>query len=91
MRAASLDGHVNVTLYGVEWCPWVASAKRWLDIHAVDYELVEVADYQPRRTEVLKASGQYEVPVIVVESSRGRHVFLDETDEELAELLGVAP
>ena len=90
MRAGSVDEQVNVTLYGVEWCPWVAKAKRWLDVHAVDYELVEVADFQPRRTEVLKASGQYEVPVIVVESSRGRHVFLDETDEDLSDLLGIA-
>ena len=90
MLADSADRKPKVTLYGVDWCPWVMKAKLWLDGHGVDYQMVRVPDYPGQRSIVLEESGQYLVPVIVVQSDGERHVYLDETDRGLGELLGVS-
>lgn len=79
----------RVTLYGVDWCPWVVKARRWLEGNGVDYRMVTVPDDQRERREVVEVSGQFEVPVIVVEDSGRKHVFLEETHPELPELLGL--
>ena len=78
-----------ITLYGVTWCPWVIRARNWLEANRFPYEWVQVPDAQWERREVVEASGQMEVPVIVVEQEGKRHVFLDETHPDLAMLLGV--
>ena len=88
-RANNLGPGPSVTLYGVDWCPWVRQARMWLDGHGIEYDLVRVPDSAYERSEVLKESGQYLVPVIVVQADGGRHVFLDETDPKLGELMGV--
>lgn len=81
--------NARVTLYSVDWCGWCHRARAWLDEHGVAYREIEVQDLQPERREVLEVSGQYEVPVILVELGSDRHVFLDELDPELPKILGL--
>jgi glutaredoxin len=87
---SNLDSKPEVTLYSVDWCGWCHLARAWLEEHAVSYQEIEVPDLQQERHEVLKISGQLEVPVIVVECDSRHHVFLDEHNPELRHVLGVA-
>lgn len=80
---------VEITLYGVDWCPWVRRARSWLDTHGLPYDWVRVPDAQWERHQVVEVSGQMEVPVIVVARDGKRHVFLEETHPELPGLLGI--
>ena len=84
-----MDKKATITLYGVNWCPWVRRAKSWLEGNGLPYEWVQVPDAQRERREVMEVSGQMEVPVIVVERDGKRHIFLEETHPELATLLEV--
>ena len=86
---ADLGSKPEVTLYSVDWCGWCHLARAWLDEHAVSYREIEVPDLQQERHEVLEISGQLEVPVIVVERDGQRHVFLDEHNLELRQVLGL--
>ncbi|MDP6349711.1 MAG: glutaredoxin domain-containing protein [Chloroflexota bacterium] len=79
----------DITLYGVEWCPWVRRARNWLESHGLPYEWVVVPDAQWERQEVVAVSGQMEVPVIVVAHDGQRHVFLEETHPDLPGLLNL--
>ena len=56
----------------------------------MSYREIDVPDMQKERHEVLQISGQFEVPVIVVECDGKRHVFLDERNSELRQVLGLA-
>ena len=87
--ADNLDPKPKVTLYGVDWCPWVRKARSWLDGNGIDYDMVRVPDFPRERSIVLQESDQYLVPVIVVQNDVERHVFLEETDRKLGELLRV--
>ena len=80
----------EVTLYSVGRCGWCDLARAWLDEHDVSYREIDVPDMQKERHEVLQISGQFEVPVIVVECDGKRHVFLDERNSELRQVLGLA-
>ena len=51
--------------------------------------MVRVPDFPRERSIVLQESDQYLVPVIVVQNDVERHVFLEETDRKLGELLRV--
>ena len=84
-----MDNEAAITLYGVTWCPWVRRARKWLESNGLQFAWVEVPDAQWERKEVVEVSGQMEVPVIVVEQAGKRHIFLDETNPELAALLEV--
>ena len=53
------------------------------------YREIDVPDVQRERHEVLQISGQLEVPVIVVERDGQRHVFLDERNSKLRQVLGL--
>jgi len=79
----------EVTLYSVGWCGWCDLARAWLDEHDVFYREIDVPDVQRERHEVLQISGQLEVPVIVVERDGHRHVFLDERNSKLRQVLGL--
>ena len=79
----------KVTLYSVSWCGWCDLARAWLDEHDVSYREIDVPDMQQERHEVLQVSGQLEVPVIVVEFDGQQHVFLDERNSELRQVLGL--
>lgn len=81
----------KVTLYGVEWCPWVRKARNWLDQHCIQYDWRIVPDRQSDRSKVIEVSGQSEVPVIVVTSGNKQHIFLEETHPELGLLLNILP
>ncbi len=87
--ADNLDPKPKATLYGVDWCPWVRKARSWLDGNGIDYDMVRVPDFPRERSIVLQESDQYLVPVIVVQNDVERHVFLEETDRKLGELLRV--
>jgi glutaredoxin len=84
-----MDNTTTITLYGVNWCPWVRRAREWLEFHKLPFHWVQVPDSQRERQEVLEVSGQTEVPVIVVSHMGKRHIFLEESHPELRSLLGV--
>ncbi len=92
-HARSSDGggsHPRVTLYSVNWCGWCHRASAWLESRSIEFDEIEVPDFQPHRSEVIEVSGQMEVPVIVVQVGSERHVFLEESDPQLHALLGAS-
>ncbi len=84
------ESRPRVTLYSVNWCGWCHRARAWLGRHGIEFDEIEVPDFQPHRSEVIKVSGQMEVPVILVEIGGKRHVFLEESDPRLHALLGTS-
>lgn len=57
----------NVKVYSTPTCPFCVMAKEWLRLKGVDYEEKNVAEDMDARQEMVEATGQTGVPVIMVD------------------------
>ena len=57
----------SVRLFIKPYCGWCDRARRWLDLHDVDYETIDVMADESAYDEMITLSGQDLAPVIVVE------------------------
>lgn len=57
----------SVRLFVKPYCPWCHQAIRWLDAHAIRYELLDVITNDAAFQEMIQLSGQSLAPVIEVD------------------------
>lgn len=55
----------DIVLYQAEWCPYCARVRTKLTDLLLDYKTVNVPHSHEERQEVLAASGQTSIPVLV--------------------------
>lgn len=72
----------KIILYGNKYSYFTEEAKKWLEVHSLEYE--ERSAQDPKNlNEVFKLSGQYAVPVIVI----GKGVIIGFDEKKLEEAL----
>ena len=60
----------KLTVYSATWCPDCVQAKRFLDEHGIDYELIEI-DKTPGAAETLEEkTGKRGIPYFVLDDER---------------------
>jgi glutaredoxin 3 len=57
----------RVTVYSTNWCGFCEAAKRLLDDHGISYEEIDVTGDPAFRQRVFDLSGQWTVPLVVVD------------------------
>jgi len=57
----------RVTVYSTDWCGFCEAAKRLLDDHGIDYAEVDVTSDPAFRQRVFDLSGQWTVPLVVID------------------------
>lgn len=76
----------RVTVYSTQNCPYCRMAKAFLDKHDVDYMAIDVGTDREQAKKMVEISGQYGVPVIVVDDE----VIVGFDAQRLNELFGSA-
>jgi glutathione S-transferase len=66
----------DIVLYQAEWCPYCTRVRVKLGDLLLDYKIVSVPRSHAERTEVVQASGQTSIPVLV-----DGDVVLDDDDD----------
>ncbi len=66
----------EIVLYQAEWCPYCVRVRKKMTDLLLDYKIVNVPHEKSERTEVLAASGQTSIPVLV-----DGDVVLDDDDD----------
>jgi glutaredoxin 3 len=66
----------DIVLYQAEWCPYCARVRKKLTDLLLDYKTVNVPHSHAEREEVVAASGQTSIPVLV-----DGDVVLDDDDD----------
>ena len=78
----------RIVLYGAYWCSDTVRTRRFLNRHAIPYEVVDV-DNDPQAFQRVMDwnEGHLSTPTLDIEG----HIVTEPSDEELAELLGLTP
>jgi len=76
----------RVTVYSTQNCPYCRMAKAFLDKHGVDYMSIDVGTDREQAKKIVEISGQYGVPVILVDDE----VIVGFDAQRLNELFGSA-
>lgn len=71
----------EVTLYQAEWCPYSHRVRHMLTVHGASYQLVNVPVRSADRDELEAATGQRQIPALVVDGE----VYADE--QEIARVI----
>jgi glutaredoxin-like YruB-family protein len=79
----------KVTIYSTEFCGYCKLAKQFLDDNNVAYKNVDVSEDEQAQKEMIEASNQMGVPVIVVGEGEDKQVLVGFQKEKLAELLKI--
>jgi alkyl hydroperoxide reductase subunit F len=74
----------KVTVYSTKNCPYCRMAKAFLDRHGVDYIGIDVGTDKEQAKKMMEISGQYGVPVIIVDDE----VIVGFDTQRLNELFG---
>jgi glutaredoxin 3 len=77
----------KIRLFVKPYCGWCDEARRWLDNHSVQYEVLNVIADPVARKEMVRLSGQTLAPVIDVDGM----VLADFGAEELEEFWQTLP
>ena len=72
----SVGRPTDIVLYQAEWCPYCARVRKKLTDLLLDYKTVNVPHSHAERQEVVAASGQTSIPVLV-----DGDVVLDDDDD----------
>ncbi|MCB1150137.1 glutaredoxin family protein [bacterium] len=84
--------YTKLTVYSSTWCGDCRVAKKFLEEHGVDYELIEI-DKDPAAAELLEAkTGKRGIPYFVLDDERWVRAYIPKQGfdrEGMAELLGV--
>ena len=76
---------MNIKIFTAPHCVYCRMTKRFLDMHKVRYEEINVMESKKRYEEMVKKSHQSGVPVVEV----GEHIFVGFHTTELAKALGI--
>lgn len=75
----------NVKVYTTPTCPWCIKAKQFLKENNIDFENVDVSSNQSAAEEMIKKSGQMNVPVLDIEGD----IIVGFDRERIKALLGL--
>lgn len=75
----------NVRVYTTPTCPWCIKAKQFLKENNIDFENVDVSSNQSAAEEMIKKSGQMNVPVLDIEGD----IIVGFDKERIKALLGL--
>jgi len=76
---------MKITIYTTPNCHYCQKAKEFFDKNKVEYETIDVQKDKEKRKEMIEASGQMGVPVIMIDD----RIFVGFGEEALAEALGI--
>ena len=81
----------KVTIYSTPTCHFCQGAKEFFQAHGVMYEEHNVATDVARRKEMVDKSGQFGVPVIIINDQDGSNesLVIGFDESKLAKLIGV--
>jgi len=84
--------YAKLTVYSSTWCPDCREAKRFLEEHGVEYELIEI-DKDPAAAELLEAkTGKRGIPYFVLDDERWVRAYIPKRGfdrEGMKDLLGI--
>ena len=81
---------MTITMYTTKTCPYCKMEKDFFDSKGVQYKNIFVDEDQKAAEEMIKLTGQYGVPVTVVERDSQKDIVVGWDKRKLAELAGVA-
>lgn len=76
---------MNIKVYSTSGCPWCNVAKDFFKSHDLDFENIDVSVDQKAAKEMIKKSGQMEVPVIEIDDK----IVIGFNKPVLEEILGL--
>lgn len=81
---------MTITVYTTKTCPYCKMEKEFLNSKDVPFKEVLVDEDQKAAEEMIKLSGQYGVPVTVVERDGQKDIIVGWDKRKIAELAGVS-
>lgn len=81
---------MNISIYSTKTCPYCKREKEYLDGKGVKYTNIFVDEDDAKADEMIKKSGQYGVPVTVVEKDGKEEIVLGFDQKRLNEVIGIA-
>ena len=66
----------QTTMFTTTYCASCQTLKRWLDGQGVEYRTVNLDNEPARQAEILKKTGQLQVPVLTVVQSDGTEAVI---------------
>lgn len=80
----------EIKIYSTPVCPVCREAKEFLNKNKIKFSDINVAEDIDAAQEMVKKTGQYQVPVIVITDEKGKEKILVGFDEkELKKALGI--
>jgi len=77
----------SVRLFIKPYCGWCHKAMRWLDLHGVDYEMIDVMADEAAYDEMIRLSGRDLAPVMEAEGE----ILADFGPDQLADFFKKRP
>lgn len=81
---------MKVTIYSTKMCPYCKMEKEYLDGKGVKYTNIFVDEDDAKADEMIAKSGQYGVPVTVVEKDGKEEVIVGFDQKRLNAVIGIA-
>lgn len=75
----------QVKVYSTPTCPWCMRTKRFLELHGIKYQNLDVAGDRKAREEMIKKTGQMSVPQVEIDGE----VIVGYNEEWMKKKLGL--
>ncbi len=82
----------TLTVYSATWCPDCRVAKRFLDEHGIDYELIEIDKVEGAAELLEQKTGKRGIPYFVLDGERWERAYVPKKGFDrlgMTELLGL--
>jgi len=66
----------QLTVYSSTWCPDCTQAKRFLDEHDLDYEIIEIDKVEGAAELLEKTTGKRGIPYFVLDGERWERAYI---------------
>lgn len=86
-------GYRKLTVYSSTWCPDCTQAKRFLDEHQLDYELIEIDKVEGAAELLQEKTGKRGIPYFVLDGERWERAYIPGQGfdrQGMAKLLGLS-
>jgi len=84
---------VKLTLYSSTWCPDCRNAKRFLDDHGIEYDVIEIDLDEEAAVRLEQKTGKRGIPYFVLDDKRWVRAYIPRQGfdyEGMKELLGLS-
>lgn len=81
---------MTITIYSTKTCPYCKMEKEYFDVKKISYTNIFVDEDDAKAEEMIHKSGQYGVPVTVVEKDGKEEIIVGFDQKRLNEVIGIA-